>query len=382
MASEALILEMLANPPDINEPQPLSNRKATIFGTTVGFLAVTWMAVALRLYTRVRIVREAGWDDFLVTVASVCNTAATVCVLLSIEYGLGRHFLYLPLETMSKYLKIYYIESAIYVSNTTIIKASLLVQYLRIFKAGTMRWVCVSLLVIISIWGLTYGFMAWVPCFPVSGYWNRKLNPKCYAYGFESKATFIATYETHTALNMAFDIAVFLTPMVLFQQQGMRRKSILALAGLFLFGAVVVFTSVWRLYTIIVNKAATHPYIDFTWWTPVSVILSCLEIDLAIICASMPIFWPVLEKSFSHIFVTHEVHITEHRRLNETGLEYELDHAESRSERAGSLKSTSAVDPFKYYTDQYVIKQVDPLAQGNIGVETNVQTEPKPKWRI
>lgn len=58
----------------------------------------------------------------------------------------------------------FYFENALYITNTAVIKLSLLLQYLRIFKAGTMRWVCVSLFVLISLWGLTYSFMAWFPC--------------------------------------------------------------------------------------------------------------------------------------------------------------------------------------------------------------------------
>ena len=49
--------------------------------------------------------------------------------------------------------QIFYIENALYVTQTSIIKISLLLQYLRIFKAGTMRWICISLLTIITLWG-------------------------------------------------------------------------------------------------------------------------------------------------------------------------------------------------------------------------------------
>lgn len=155
----------------------------------------------------------------------------------------------------------------------------------------------------------------------------------------------------------------------------------------------VIFTSVWRLYTIIVNRAATYPYIDFTWWTPISIILSCLEIDLAIICASMPVFWPVLEAKISQIFVIREVRVSIERRMEEErGLEYELQHGRSikrfrsssgNSEEALTTENTSDLD--KHYNDQYVVAQVDPLAEENAPgarTETEIQSKPKPKWRL
>jgi hypothetical protein len=71
-----------------------------------------------------------------------------------------------------------------------------------------MRWTCMSLLVITALWGVTYGFMAWFPCFPVRGYWDHTINAKCYGYGFADPKEFTAIFQSHTALNMAFDIAV------------------------------------------------------------------------------------------------------------------------------------------------------------------------------
>lgn len=136
--------------------------------------------------------------------------------------------------------QLFYIENAIYICQTALIKISLLLQYLRIFKAGTMRWVCLSLLVIILLWGTAYGFLAWFPCFPVKGYWDRTINAKCYGYGFEfaTRDHFVALFESHTALNMTFDLAVFLTPMVLFKVPNLSKKSLIGMIGVFLFGAV------------------------------------------------------------------------------------------------------------------------------------------------
>ncbi|KAF2872343.1 hypothetical protein BDV95DRAFT_380891 [Massariosphaeria phaeospora] len=417
MPSADLLRQLLANPPDPFEPLPLSNRKETIYGSIIPFTIVAWIAVVLRLNVRFRVLREPGWDDFFVVLSAICMTVATVTTLRAVTYGLGKHFIYIGLENTSSYLLSFYISNSMYITNTALIKISLLLQYLRIFKAGTMRWVCLALLGIISLWGIAYSFMSWFPCFPPSLYWDSKLATNtCYGYGFKDTESFVAIYMSHTVLNMAFDIAVFLTPMVLFREPNLRKKNVLAMTGVFLFGAVVVFTSIWRLYTISSSRAPTHPYIDFTWWSPISIILSSLEIDLAIMCASIPIFWPVIEKSLAQIFVTREVRVTEHRRLDdEQGLAYELEHNHKMGmERSASLKSDGGQsresltrevshssgneasvgggrgggdDLGRHYKDHYVVAQVDPLAlengsTGMRGIETNVNSGPKPKWRL
>jgi hypothetical protein len=89
MASERIIALMLAGPiPDRDEPLPTSNLPATIIGTTVAFLVSTtilcindglltlpqimsWIAVLFRLYVRLKVVREPGWDDFFVFLTAV-----------------------------------------------------------------------------------------------------------------------------------------------------------------------------------------------------------------------------------------------------------------------------------------------------------------------
>jgi hypothetical protein len=68
--------------------------------------------------------------------------------------------------------------------STALIKLSLLFQYLRAVDSGRIRIFCIALIVIISIWGFIYSFMAWFPCFPIRAYWDWTLtSAKCYAYG-------------------------------------------------------------------------------------------------------------------------------------------------------------------------------------------------------
>ncbi|CAI6337986.1 unnamed protein product [Periconia digitata] len=410
MAAEILLQHLLVNAPDPDEPLPLSNQPATLYGVTLSLLVVSCVFVAIRIWVRFRVMHEPGWDDFLVVLAAICNVSATACLLRSIKYGLGHHYLYIGIQNMGDYQKLFWVMNSVYIMETAIIKMSLLVQYLRIFKAGTMRWICLSMLGIVTAWGITYSFLSWFPCFPVQAFWDRLSYPnaKCYGFGFDFNdiESFVALFTSHTALNMVFDFTIFLTPMVLFTRPKLLRKNVLALAGIFAIGSVVVMISVWRLHSIVVHRAATQPYIDFTWWAPHALLLSCLEIDLAIMVASMPVFWPVMESSFSAIFVTHEVHITEHRRLEDDDELYELEEGKvaerKMSIRKGSLKSDSGNsreeltrEPSNerkvegvsdHYKDPYNIAQVDPFGveatAGVIGVETNAHsTAEKPKWR-
>ncbi|CBX92052.1 predicted protein [Plenodomus lingam JN3] len=383
-----LFIAALSHPPDPNDPQPLSNRKETIYGTTLTFLTVSWMAVFFRLWVRFKVVREPGLDDAFVVGAALCNTVATVCVCLSVEAGLGKHMLYLGFDNIERYLLTFYIENGMYVTETTLIKISLLLQYLRIFKAGYMRWICIVLLGLVSAWGAGFMFIAWFPAFPVRGAWDATVVGTRYGFGFRDVTSFVNTFIAHSTLNMVFDIAIFVAPMVLFGTPNLRLKNALAMAGVFTFGGIVVATSIWRLTGIIQTRAGTSPYLDFTWWSPTMIILTCIEIDLAIICASMPIFWPLVEKSFSAIFVRVDVQIVEERVQDNYGLAYELEH---RRTADGSVKSSGTSihrltdeghgpgNTSKDYTVGFDPCNEESRAQG---FTTEVRSQPKMNWEI
>lgn len=122
------------------------------------------------------------------------------------------------------------------------------------------------------------------------------------------------------------------------------------------------------------------------------IILSCIEIDLAVICASVPIFWPLLEKRFTAILVSYEVKVTEERvNIEDYGLAYELEHHNSHG-RASSVKSYSGTSIERLTQDEEEFGKMpqysvgpDPLSDearlGN-GFQATVQSKPKPNWVI
>ena len=91
----------------------------------------------------------------------------------------------------------------------------------------------------------------------------------------------------------------------------------------------VILLCVWRLATIVIHNAGWSPTMDFSWRSPISIILGCLEAQIAIIAVSIPIFWNVIEEQILQIFVQNEIEITE------ISSPIELDNASAKSD-AGS----------------------------------------------
>ena len=74
---------------------------------------------------------------------------------------------------------------------------------------------------------------------------------------------------------------------------------------------------------------------DSTFYSPVPVILGSLEINVAVLAASIPIFWPVVKNlGFRNITVVNEVTVSSEPRANYTT--GELDTGSGGSERGES----------------------------------------------
>jgi hypothetical protein len=100
-------------------------------------------------------------------------------------------------------------DAATYNTSTALIKISLLFQYLRVFERGSINYrIAQFLLVLTSVWGCVFSFMAWFSCLPhPSAFW--KLTGKgCYGAASTNPVLVIKWIEAHAGCNVILDAAV------------------------------------------------------------------------------------------------------------------------------------------------------------------------------
>ncbi|KAJ1323538.1 hypothetical protein MN608_10782 [Microdochium nivale] len=398
---------------NFGEPTPWSNTKPALVGVPIVFLTIAWICVLGRLYTRFCIIRSPWWDDLCVFIYALITTAATIAVVRATNHGLGQHFLKLSIPTMSQFMLHFYIINASYATSTAIIKIALLLQYLRIFQRGTKIYnFTVLVLVFTALWGLVYSVLAWVPCRRPSKYWSLSLDETCYGFGSTDASQLVATYESHTGINMALDLILLAIPLRLFwTDAGATRAQRLRLLGIFSLGAICIMFAAWRLAVLIQTQVGTSPVFDPTWYSGLGILLALMEVNCAAICGSVPIFWPQLSRRLGNIMVVREVEITTESRLDAESRQRHsrLQHSRDRSiqlseededsafwKRMGAAghkeggddgrddsvyrlrqdsNSTIQMDELesadkrrRHYQDAYIMDQVDPLR--NIGNQT------------
>lgn len=143
-----------------------------VIGVTVAFTILAFMATMTRLYTRIRIVHNAGLDDLFNTVALALTILLTAAMCMQVKYGMGRHADSLT-EHENRYSLIWFWASVwIYYLALCFVKLSIIFQYLRIFPNRRFRRACFILISIIVGWTMWAFLSALFACWPIHSFWD------------------------------------------------------------------------------------------------------------------------------------------------------------------------------------------------------------------
>lgn len=130
-----------------------------------------------------------------------------------------------------------------------------------------------------------------------------------------------------------------------------------------------------HLAELVIHKAGWAPHMNLTYYAPLPIMLACIEVDLAIIAASIPIFWPVIEAGIDNIFVTREVTVTTtHRRLADDDLpaqELEMTDTRSFADSETGLHGKHSVDDIDLNNAFFIKDEENMKAHGHV---THIET--------
>lgn len=100
--------------------------------------------------------------------------------------------------------------------------------------------------------------------------------------------------------------------------------------------------SIVRFASLVEHKATTYPTFDPTWYGPTAIVLSILEVDIATIVASLPVFWPYLRRNIDRIMITHEIEVKVTENFTQ------LEDGRRASSRLGPLDGQSSSEGTAY----------------------------------
>ncbi len=110
--------------------------------------------------------------------------------------------------------------------------------------------------------------------------------------------------------------------------------------------------------------------LDATFYEPLPILLATMEVGLASICASVPIFWPVLRQHFGLVFSTKEFEHFHGPHLALAGSETELTLQPNHSRNHSDVFVVDQLDQLKIDASKRASLRTSVMAQMDSGTGT------------
>ncbi|KAH8807407.1 hypothetical protein F5884DRAFT_341614 [Xylogone sp. PMI_703] len=251
----------------------------SVIGVFVSTFVIATIALVLRLYTAIILVRKVDWDIPFIILAWGTSLTFFIAMVIAMPSGFGRHLWDVTPTQLVGYFNLLLVLALTYIWPPTLTKLAMLALYVRInpsklFQAG--------------VWLTAIGIIAYTVVF--TALFSGPCNPQSTGSGACLNNIAIA----QAILNIVSDAAIIVLPIPTIHSLKMPLKQRLAIGILMGLGSAVVIASIARL--AYVKAMVTNP--DVTWTQASAAILSSLELNLGIICNSVSRMKPFVRKHF------------------------------------------------------------------------------------
>lgn len=159
------------------------DRGGGILATTIITSFLACMVVALRWLTRLRIVRNVGWDDYTILCASFGEVIASSLVIVQVHYGFGRHKADLTEWHYIEFMKYSYGEWIQTFQTLMLTKLSICFFLLRIPVEKHLIRPIQGAIIILIVSNVVLTLLWVFQCNPIASAWNKQTPGSCFSNG-------------------------------------------------------------------------------------------------------------------------------------------------------------------------------------------------------
>ncbi|EPS38621.1 hypothetical protein H072_7594 [Dactylellina haptotyla CBS 200.50] len=267
---------------DLQSPE---TRGGKLLAITVTFTSLAFITVALRIYTRARITRYMGWDDWFIMLAMIASLAMFGLQITAMCAGWYQHIWDVPFESFVFSKKIGLSIQSLYPWILGFMKISILLFYLRLSVSPPFRLVVYISLGFMGLYTVASSLAILFQCWP----FNTRLG-----HPLGSCVNLIALNYTVASLNIATDVFVYLLSWVMVRHLKVPTGQKIAVLAIFSVGALVCVFSGLRFYSLRDYWNSSDP----TWAAFHVSAMSSLEANVAIMTSSVPAIKPLITRLF------------------------------------------------------------------------------------
>ncbi|KAL3483665.1 hypothetical protein BJX62DRAFT_249286 [Aspergillus germanicus] len=211
-------------------------RSISIFVVTLVFFVLSLIAVALRCFVRLRLVRAFGRDDSLMLFAMALNVLFAICGITGSFDGLGQRTEELRHDNLSveKALFWWWLGQASYVWVVAVAKISIALALLRLTISRAHQYILWGVIGVSAVVGLAFWFILTLQCRPVSYFWRRfRTEGVCISVDYLLGLAYL-----YSATAVVCDFILALLPILLVSRLQMNFRTKAALAAILSVGCV------------------------------------------------------------------------------------------------------------------------------------------------
>ncbi|KAJ5111961.1 hypothetical protein N7532_000006 [Penicillium argentinense] len=275
----------------------LEGRSKPIFVVTITFLCVSFIAVALRCFVRLKLVKAFGWDDGSMVFVMALNIWFATCGIAGSIYGIGKKFdefdssaeikraLFVNFpKIIHPTIKWWWLGQSAYVWVVTITKISVAMSILRFTMRQLHSAIMYAIIGVTSAIDIAFWFVLMLQCQPVREFWQRTGQGHCINTDYVINVAYL-----YSATACICDFMLVVTAGHLLKDLPMTRRTQWGLTGIISMGCIASAAVVARIPYLHNYKDS-----DFLYATANISILSNIEAGLGITAGSLNTVRPLV----------------------------------------------------------------------------------------
>ncbi|KAK4454849.1 hypothetical protein QBC34DRAFT_103193 [Podospora aff. communis PSN243] len=244
--------------------------------------ALSLALVALRLYTRVRIVKFVGIEDHLFVWTGIFLLIFTVSIQVAVHYGLGRSFWTLSLDNSSNAILWTYIANTFAITGNAMAKLSMGFFLLRVVQLRGQKFALWLLIIVTSGTSIALVVMLWNQTTPVKASWDPLRTPGKWNIQIQPMSVGLGGWSS--ACDFFFAIFPW---MFIWSLRMPRREKIMLASGMSL-GVIAGACGVIR--TVVLSRLQIN---DYTLNFATYFVWAGAEIAVSMVCLGVPTLRPL-----------------------------------------------------------------------------------------
>ncbi|RYP18843.1 hypothetical protein DL765_003723 [Monosporascus sp. GIB2] len=257
------------------------------------------LLVSLRIYARLKVTRSFGADDWLCIIATILTLSYSGIILhLLFRPGggiLGIHLWDVPISRYMDHQKGSLADSVLIRITNTTIKVAFLVFYLRLFSPVThvryLVWAGMALVITFCVVFVAIDVVACAP-FPSENWLSPSLLERCYRIAVD-----LITAAVY--FSLITDFYILFIPLHQVPNLGLSKKRKIGVSLIFLTGLLAAGAALTNL--IIRSDRTIFDQSDYTWTIIPVYATSLIEINVGLICLSLPVVFVLFVGRFTSL---------------------------------------------------------------------------------